>query len=165
MTTTILVALLPLLPAHDVGSAKPFDPLRFLVGSFTGTGKSQMGAYAESFSGKADLSGSVITVRSSSKAAGMTVFEDLRVFSYDRTTKRIRCRQFAFGAVATYDVTVEDDGEKVVMTEVDYEGGRRAPWRYSFTDISKTGFSYAVHARRGEEWKPYVAGKLTRKRD
>lgn len=165
MSTTILMLLLPLVPQIEGPAAKPFDAIAFLVGTFEGAGKSQMGPYTESFSGQTEVSETVLTVRSSSTAAGMTVFSDLRVFSYDRPNQRVRCRQFAFGAVATYDVAVEDSGKTVVMTEVSYEGGNRAPWRYTYSDISKTGFSYAVHTRRGADWRPYVSGKLERKKD
>jgi len=163
MTTTFILLLLPFLPQAEPPTAKPFESIAFLVGTFEGSGKSQMGAYSESLSGRFEVAGTVLTVRSSSKAAGRTVFGDLRVFSHDRFTKRLRCRQFAFGAVATYDIEVDEEGKKVVMTEASYEGGKRAPWRYTFSDISESGFSYVVQTRNDGGWRPYVSGKLERK--
>jgi hypothetical protein len=121
-----------------------------------------MGPYQETFEGRRGVGGTILEVRSTSKAGSMTVFQDLRVFSYDRVEKQLRCRQFAFGAVATYDVEVSTGGQKVVLTEEHFEGGTRAPWRYTYTAISKKGFSYAVHTKRGDVWRPYVSGTLKR---
>lgn len=161
----VLLACGPAIAPEPPPSAGPFDALSFLVGSFEGDGKSQMGPYTETLTGRMEVGKTILTVRSESKAVGMTVFQDLRVFSYDASTKKLRARQFAFGGVATYDVEVADDDKRVVLTEVAYEGGRRAPWRYVYSAISKDGFTYRVENKRGDKWSLYVGGTCKRKKD
>ena len=163
--TSLLFVLVLLGPAAHPAPAGPFDSLAFLIGSFEGAGKSQMGPYEETLTGQLEVGKSILTVRSQSTAVGTTVFEDLRVFSHDASTRKLRARQFAFGGVATYDVTIADDRQSVTLTEAAFEGERRPPWRYVYTDIKTDGFSYRVENKRGDEWSLYVSGSLKRKKD
>ena len=67
MTTTLLLLLLPLLPQGEPPTVRPFAAIGFLVGTFEGSGKSQIGAYSASLAGGFEVAGTVLAVRSSSK--------------------------------------------------------------------------------------------------
>jgi hypothetical protein len=90
------------------------------------------------------------------------VFEDVRVFSWDNAKKKLRCRQFAMGDLAEYDVEVKDGGKTIVLNETAHEGRVRQEWRYTFT-MKDGGWSYAVDAKEGGKFSKYVSGSLAKK--
>jgi len=139
------------------GFQKQLEPVAFLLGKHQGEGRSAMGAYRETMSATWALGHTAIVLQSASTAAGMTVFQDMRVFTWDAVHGRIRVRQFARGGVCTYTAKVADG--KVVLEQDDLEGMKRPEWRYTFNK-DKAGFSYQVDQRSGEEFRKYVAGKL-----
>ena len=133
------------------GFEKQLQPVAFLVGKHLGTGRSAMGGYRESLSGNWALGKTAIVVQSASKVGDMVVFQDMRVFTWDRVKRRIRVRQFAFGGVCTYTVEVKQDG--TVVTHQDAaEGIKRPAWRYTYTKIEK-GFRYQVDQKAGKEFR------------
>jgi hypothetical protein len=142
------------------GFEKQLQPVAFLVGKHMGTGRSAMGGYRESLSGNWALGKTAIVVQSASKVGDMVVFQDMRVFTWDRVKARIRVRQFARGGVCTYTAKVEDG--KVVLQQDDLEGMKRPEWRYTFKK-DKNGFSYQVDQKSGKRFRKYVAGKLEKK--
>ena len=146
------------------GPDEVFGPLSFLVGEFRGRGEHPWGAYDETLTGEWINGRTALLVRSKSTLGGRTVFEDVRVVSFDAKAKRRRVRQLAMGDVATYDVEVRDDGT-VVWEETAREGGALGPWRYTFTPRKDgEGFAYRVDQRAADgKWAPYVAGELTRR--
>jgi dipeptidyl aminopeptidase/acylaminoacyl peptidase len=159
----IAVALLGFVVcAQGQDRAKELEPVSFLVGSLTGEGSHPLGRYDETLRGEWSLNRTVIVVRSRSAMEGRTVYEDLRVFSYDPTRKVIRMRQYGLGDVAVYDVRVEDGGKRIVLQEVAHEGNARGEWRYTYRRKGATEFEYQVDARHGDAWKKYVAGSLRR---
>ncbi len=168
--TLSVVAILFLLPAaaqdsrrqsQAQGFEKQLQPVAFLLGKHQGAGRSAMGAYRESLTGAWALGKTAIVVQSASKVGDMVVFQDMRVFTWDRAKRRIRVRQFAFGGVCTYTVEVQEDGA-VVTNQDDLEGLGRPDWRYTYTK-TKNGFSYQVDQKAGKKFRKYVAGKLEKK--
>ena len=159
-------AVLALLPAADGGwppsHARQLAPLAGFVGAWQGTGTSQLGPYTETLSGEWALNRTAIIVRTQSTAGGQTVFEDLRVFSYDPARDRLRLRQWAFGDLIEYDVVVADDGRRLVASPTAQEGGVRAPWRYTWTLSEDGGIHYLVETQEGGAWSSYVTGTLRR---
>jgi len=136
---------------------KELAPVAFLVGEFQGEGTHPWGPYEETLEGEWAQNKTLIVVRSKSTMGGRTVFEDLRVFSFDG--ERIRARQYAMGWVRAYDVRV--DGEKVVLEEAAREGAAKTPWRYTF-EQEADGFAYRVDALRDSVMQRYVSGELRR---
>lgn len=143
--------------------AKELAPLAPLVGTVEGDGQSLMGPYRETQTGEWGLNKTVLIVRTKSTAGGMTVFEDVRVFSWDNEKKKIRCRQFGMGDLAVYDVDVRDGGKTIVLNETAHEGRVRSEWRYTFTFKNDREFSYVVDAKDGGKFSKYVSGTLARK--
>ena len=171
-TSLLILSFLFLLPAASFsplpvqdsrrqsrGFEKQLEPVAFLVGKHRGQGRSLMGAYRETMSATWTLGHTAIVLQSGSIAGGMVVFQDMRVFTWDRLKKRIRVRQFANGGVCTYTVKVQNEGSKVILEQDDLEGMKRPEWRYTF-EKKKGGFSYQVDQKSGEEFRKYVAGKL-----
>jgi dienelactone hydrolase len=148
--------------AQAQGFGTELEPVAFLVGKLTGQGTHPAGRYDETLIGEWSLSRTVIVVRSRSVTQGRTVYEDLRVFSYDAARKVIRMRQYAMGDVAVYDVAVEEGGKRIVLREVAHEGNARGEWRYTYRLKSATEFDYQVDARQGDAWRKHVAGTLRR---
>lgn len=148
------------LPSHE----KELGPLAFLVGTFEGEGKSLLGPYRETMTGEWAAHKTVIVIRSRSVAGETTVFEDLRVISYDNAKKRLRMRQYAMGDLAEYDIDVHDEGKTLVFRETAHEGRGRPEWRYTLTVPSSDAFSYTVEDRHGGSIRPYVSGSLKRKK-
>ncbi len=150
--------------------AEALAPVAFLVGEHRGRGQHPWGAYDETFTGEWINGRTAVLVRSKSVIGGRTVFQDVRVVSYDAKAGRLRARQFAMGDAATYDVRVKKDGT-VVWEETAREGGALGPWRYTFTPAkSGGGFSYRVDQRKpdgqlkpDDRWTKYVTGELKRR--
>lgn len=162
----LLISLLSFLPvAQDdpVTYEKELQPVAFLAGTFQGKGRSPLGEYDETISVEWAQNKTLLVLRSKSTVDTMTVFEDLRVFSYDPEKKRIRCRQFAMGFVGTYDVEVKEGGKTVVLNEAECEG-KMDEWKYTFTAEEK-GFSYRLETKAQGKFREYVKGTLTRKND
>lgn len=143
------------------GFEKQLQPVAFLVGKHQGEGRSRMGAYRETMSATWALGHTAIVVQSASRVGDMVVFEDMRVFTWDRVKARIRVRQFAFGGVCTYTVKVAEDST-VVLDQDGLEGMKRPEWRYTYKK-DKNGFSYQVDQKSGKRFRKYVAGKLEKK--
>jgi len=168
--TLLILCLLFVLPAasfrapfqdsrpQSQGFEKQLQPLAFLVGKHKGEGRSGMGAYRETVSATWALGKTAIVLQSASRAGDMVVFQDIRMFTWDRVKARIRVRQFAFGGVCTYTASVDKDGT-VVLNQDDLEGVKRPEWRYTFKK-EKNGFSYQVDQKSGDKFRSYVAGKL-----
>ena len=167
--TLLILCLLFVLPAASFQDSRPqsrgfqkqLQPVAFLLGKHQGQGRSGMGAYRETVSATWALGHTAIVLQSGSKAGDMVVFQDIRVFTWDRVKSRIRVRQFAFGGVCTYTAKVEEDGT-VILEQDDLEGMKRPEWRYTFKK-EKDGFSYQVDQKAGDKFRKYVAGKLTKK--
>jgi len=146
--------------AQAQGNGTGLASVAFLAGKLTGKGSHPMGSYDETLTGEWSLNGTILVVRSRSAMAGRTVYEDLRVFSYDPVRKVIRMRQYGMGDVAVYDAAIEDDGKRIVLNEVAHEGNARGEWRYTYRRKSETEWEYEVDARQGGAWRRYVAGAL-----
>lgn len=164
---TILLTLCPLfvLPAASFqdsrrqsrGFEKQLQPVAFLLGKHEGQGRSRMGPFRETMTASWALGHTAIVLQSGSTAGGTVVFQDMRVFTWDRINSRIRVRQFARGGVCTYTAKVE--GGQVILEQEDLEGMKRPEWRYTFKR-EKDGFSYQVDQQSGAVFRKYVAGRL-----
>ena len=155
----ILTCLLLIPQSHE----KELKPVSFVLGVFEGEGRSGMGAYKETMTTEWGPGKQTLILRSRSTAGSMTVFEDLRIISYDNKGKKLRMRQWAMGDLAEYDVEVKDDGKTLVFTETSHEGRGRPEWRYTWTRKGDDSFSYVVETKRGDRYSEYVSGSLTRK--
>ena len=122
-----------------------------------------IGPYDEKQVGEWSVNRTVLTVRTRSEMDGVTVFEDLRIFSYDNQKKRIRMRQFAWGDLAIYDIEVKDGGRTLVFNETAHEGTGRPEWRYTFA-VGEGAWSYVTEEKRGAKFGTYVKGKLALKK-
>ncbi len=158
--------------ARTTAAPSPLDALAFLVGEHAGQGEHSGGfAYAESMTAERELSDSVLVLRSRSRMGDRTVFEDLRVFTYDVLEGAIRCRQFCFGWVTTYDVEVDEETGAVTMAETASEGGKTSRWRYRIEpgaadggEGEGSGFSYVLETTdRDGTWSVFTRGTLAEK--
>ena len=111
---------------------KKLAPIAGFDGEHRGQGRSRMGGYQERWHGEWINGKTAFQLRTESRQGQMTVFQDVRVFTWDKTQKRIRCRQFARGGVCTYDVEVKGDGT-LVLHEKEAEGLDRGEWRYTIS--------------------------------
>jgi len=158
MRTAVLLLVLAAAAAAE-GFETELSPVAFLVGEFQGTGRHAGGEYEETFTGEWTLGKTIVVVQSRSTMGARTVYEDLRVVSWDSAARKIRMRQFGMGDVATYEV--KQAGEKVVLDEVIHEGGARGPWRYTYTPRPGGGFDYVVEARGADgSYARYAGGTL-----
>ena len=143
--------------------------LAFLVGEFHGEGKSADGSfgYQEQLTAAWILGGQALEIRSKSTVGGTVVFEDRRIISYDAKTDRWRMRQWAEGRVRVY--TGVRHKHQIDFEESAQEHGKGvepAPaWHYEFTPenyfkAGAPGFRYTLKTKDGEDWKPFLAGKL-----
>jgi len=149
-----------------VAGPGPLSLIAFLAGEFVGSGEHSGGfEFEETQVAEWQLSDTVLVVRSKSMVGERQVFEDLRVFSYDIATAEIRCRQFCFNWVTTYEVEVDEETGVVTMEESAAEGGKSSKWRYSFTPGAEgEGFSYELETTDREgAWVGFLGGVLTSK--
>jgi hypothetical protein len=146
-------------PKRDDPRSGPLDPVAAFAGKFEGKGKGPMGTYQETLTGEWSVDGKVLLVRSQSKIASQTVFEDLRVFVQDAATGKLRMHQFTAGTWTVYDVTAS--GRTLAFRETAREGLQTEPWRYTY-EVQKNGdLSYQLHT--GEEGPTlFVSGALRR---
>jgi len=138
------------------------EQLAFLAGEFSGTGKHPYGQYDETIKSDWTLGGTALEFRSKSVMGEQTVFEDLRVFSFDAAAKKLRMRQWTAGLLREYTGATTDDGG-LVFTETAHEGTSAEAWRYTFSPKETGGFTYRVDTQTNDAaaWKPYVSGALT----
>lgn len=145
-------------PRPDGETQNPLAPVAGLVGAFEGKGKGPMGTYRENLTGEWAADGKLLLVRSKSRIASQTVFEDLRVFVLDAESGRIRMHQFTSGTWTAYDVAAGP--QSIVMTETQREGLKTDPWRYTYT-LGKTGeLRYELHTKTGDQHTLFVSGAL-----
>lgn len=145
-------------PKPDGETQNPLSPIASLIGAFEGKGKGPMGTYRENLTGEWAADGKLLLLRSKSRIASQTVFEDLRVFVHDGENGRVRMHQFTSGTWTAYDVTASP--QSIVMTETHREGVKTDPWRYTYT-LSKTGeLIYQLHTKSGDEHTLFVSGAL-----
>ena len=155
----MLRAIVLLLLAAPLWAQGELAMLGFLVGEHEGKGKHPWGEYTETLVGEWILNNTVLRVRTKSVIKGKTVFEDIRLFSWDAKTKMIRARQYAMGDVLVYDVRV--DGKRLIMKLTAHEGGALPDWQYTLVREGENSFSYRVDVPGKTE--PYVSGSLKRK--
>ena len=110
--------------------AERLSPISFLAGEFSGEGKHPYGTYQETIEAKWTLGGTVLELRSKSVLQGQTVFEDLRVFSWDAGAKALRMRQWTPGLLREYTGKTGEGGD-VVFEETSREGASAESWRYT----------------------------------
>lgn len=149
--------------AQESGYEKELKPVSFLVGTFEGKGESAYSPYAETTVAEWGVGKTIITLRTRSSAGGRTLFEDLRVFSYDNEARKIRMRQYANGNLAEYDVVVSDGGNTLVFNQTSREGLGRPAWRYTLTRDGDAAYSYIVEAKRDGTFSEFAKGSLARK--
>lgn len=154
--------LLVAIEADRLNLEKELKPISFYVGTFEGESKSPLGPYKETITGEWALDKTAIIVQSKCTAFDMIVFEDIRIFTYDRKNKEIRARQFAMGDLAIYDVIIKDKCKTILLEETSHEGNIRNEWRYTITVTDKDEFSYVADAKDKDEFKKYVGGSLKR---
>jgi hypothetical protein len=137
---------------------KALAPLARLAGSFR---FARPDGYEKTFENRLENGGTVLLWRSRTVVpGGEVVYEDICVVSYDAAKKRLRARQWAHGWCSTFDVAAQEGGS-IVMTEVETEGEKPSPWRYTI-DASDDGFRYRVERRAGGEWAPYIGHEVKR---
>ena len=145
-------------PKPDGETQNPLAPISGLIGAFEGKGKGPMGTYRENLTGEWVADGKLMLLRSKSRIASQTIFEDLRVFVHDAEAGKIRMHQFTSGTWTAYDVVAS--GQSLVMTETHREGMKTDPWRYTYT-LSKGGeVRYQLHTKTGDTQTLFVSGAL-----
>lgn len=142
--------------------ADPLARVRFLVGDFEGQGAHEpWGKFEQRTRGEAELDGTVLTLRSRCRIGEETVFEDLKVFSYDPAKKQIRVRQFLPGSLTEFRVAIGADGA-LTLTETGHEGRAHPEQRLSFAP-AEGGWSYEVAEKKAAGFAVMVSGRLGRR--
>jgi len=164
----ILLAML--LFAAPLTSQSVWSPLKFLEGSWQGTGKGKPGVSTMERTYEFILNGRFLSARNKSVYAPQEanpkgeVHEDRGVFSFDRGRKRFVLRQFHVeGFVNTY---ASEEGKPLVFTSEAIENipsGWRA--RETYTILGPDEFTETFElAEPGKEFEVYSVARLRRKK-
>ena len=153
-------------------ASDPWDQLRFLVGSWTGTGDGNSGTSTLERSYEFILNDQFLLVRNKSVFPPQTknpkgeIHEDLGVISYDKRRKKFILREFySEGYVNQFVLDeISADGRKLVFTTEAVENGppmmrARTTWEITGERSLNETFELAFD---GKTFKPCVTCKLKR---
>ena len=175
---TLLIATLFAAAISFVGqrqtSADAWEPLKFFVGQWEGTGNGKPGTSKVQRSYRFVLNGKYLEVRNQSEYAPQAnnpkgeSHEDWGVISFDKSRKQFVLRQFHIeGFVSQYLTTeISTDGKKIVFTSESIENipsGWRA--RETYKIVSADEFIEVFElAEPGKEFEVYTENRLRRKK-
>ncbi len=176
--TSLLLAVLLLsmsrTSADEPAQPRPdaFEPLRFLEGTWSGTGRGEPGESRVEWTFAFVLRGTYLELRATSEYRPQPAnpkgerHEEVGLFSYDRVRKRLVWRQFTVEKfVNQYLLEVGGDGALVFTTEAieNLPPGWRAreTFHRAGSDTLLTRFEIA---EPGKEFKVYAENRLTRRR-
>ena len=160
------------LASQDSATSDPSDQLRFLVGSWSGTGDGNSGTSTLERSYEFILNDQFLLVRNKAVFPPQTknpkgeIHEDLGVISYDKRRKTFILREFySEGYVNQFVLDeISADGKKLVFTTEAVENGppmmrARTTWEITGERSLNETFELAFD---GQTFKPCVTCKLKR---
>lgn len=170
-----ILFVLPVLGlAQQDKSQDVWEPMKFFVGSWDGTGKGQPGNSRIEREYEFVLNGKFLHVKNKSVYLPQKenpkgeVHEDSGFFSYDRARKLFVFRQFHVeGFVNQYSLNREASGGKVLTFISESIENIAAGWRAkeTYRIISANEFTETFElAAPGKEFEVYTEGRFTRRR-
>jgi len=178
MKARMLIIGLLLLPAAAVAQSGAqrdvWEPFKFFVGRWEGTGKGEPGASKTEREYKFVLNGKFLHTQNRSvyepqlKNPKGEVHEDMGLFSYDKSAKQFVFRQFHGEGFVNHYVqsNLSSDGKTIVFTAERIENipsGWRA--RETYKIVSPNEFTEVFElAEPGKEFQIYSEGRYVRRR-
>jgi hypothetical protein len=141
---TVLCLLPVLLPAQTKPAQDVWEPLRFFVGEWEGTGEGKPGVSKTRREYRFALNNRFIEVRNRSvydpqpKNAKGELHEDWGMISFDRARKQFILRQFHVEGFVSQYVTTSNDGKTITFTSESIEN-IPAGWRARNIQTTKRG--------------------------
>ena len=170
------VLTLCLLPDLMTGQTKPaqdvWEPLRYFVGQWEGTGEGKPGVSKTSREYRFVLNNKFLEVRNRSeyepqpKNPKGEIHEDWGMISFDRSRKQFVLRQFHAEGFVNQFVTTSNDGKTIVFTSESIENipaGWRARETYKLTNADEFIEIFEL-AGPGREFEVYSENRYRRKK-
>jgi hypothetical protein len=173
ISITLLLAASTLL-AQTKSAADVWQPMKYFVGQWEGTGKGKPGESKVRREYRFVLNGKFIQVQNQSEYAPQAAnpkgesHEDWGLISFDKARKQFVLRQFHVeGFVSQYVTTsISDDGKTIIFTSESIENipaGYRA--RETYKILSEDEFTETFElAGPGKEFEVYTENRLHRKK-
>ena len=174
-TRIAIVTLVLVSGSLTSGQQKPdvWNPLKYFVGSWKGTGKGEPGVSQVERTYQSILNGKFIQINHKSTYAPQEknpkgeVHEDIGFFSYDRARKAFMLRQFHLeGFVNQFKGEILDDGKLLVFTSESIENipaGYKAKETYKILNENEFTETFEI-AEPGKEFSVYSENHFTRQK-